>query len=101
MSLIPDTVRRQLRANLAASSMVPPNMLDEIVDLAIHAAEQGFATMQRIALETSPDPRVGLTAFGPAMGLLSMIVEGGISSLKTIASKQGTKLGEFKIGGAA
>ena len=96
---VPSHVRADLRASLAAAGHIPAAHLDEIVDLAIHAAQTGFATMQRIALNTSPDARVGITVLGPALGLLAGLVEAGMSALRKVAEAEGMTSVSFQIGG--
>lgn len=101
MTVLPDTVRRQLRQGIAAQGSFPPELVDPIVDIAVHAAESAFATLQRVALETHPDRRVGVSALGPALSLLGLIIESGMTSLKATAAAQNLPCGQFKIGTGA
>lgn len=95
---VPDYMRPQLRLALSGSA-VPVDLVDTVVDLAIHAAEQGFATMQRIALGTYPDERVGITTLGPALGMLQGLVEAGFLALNKIAAEDGIAIVSFQVGG--
>lgn len=96
---VPEEVRRQLRQALASSTHMPADKIDEVADLACHAAEAGFAAMQRIALETSPDKRIGITALGPALGLLAGLVEAGTLALRKVGLQNGMASVNFQIGG--
>jgi hypothetical protein len=69
--ILPDTLRPAIRAQAMASGILPPEHIDEIVDLALHAAQSAIETCERIALDTPPDPRVALSAISMAMGLLA------------------------------
>ena len=94
-----DADRRDLRAKLAATGKVPPQHLDEIVDIAAHAAESAFATLQRLALDTHPDGRVGICAMGPALGLLGGMVLAGTAGLHEFAQKNGLYSATMSVGG--
>ena len=95
MTVLPDNIRRQLRTGLSANGQVPPELVDLIADLAVHAAESGFEALRRIALETHPDPRVGLCALGPALSLLTGITQTSIEALRKATGVAG--MGCFPI----
>lgn len=83
---VSDTVRRALRQQMAA--VIPAQHIDEIVDIACHAAERAINEMIRVALHTSPDSRIGMAAIGPAFGLLVSFAEDGMAGLKDFAAKE-------------
>ncbi len=98
---IPDEVRAQLRRGLASNPGIPADKIGEIVDLACHAAEAGFETTRRIALDTSPDNRVGITTLGPALGLLQALTDHGLSALGKVAEANGMASVTVTIGDGA
>lgn len=62
-----DALRRSLRQTV--SMTVPASHLDEVVDVAMHAAEQSLEALSRILL-TPADARVTITSSSIAVGLL-------------------------------
>lgn len=62
-----EELRRSLR--LAAGQIIPPPHLDEVVDMAMHAAEQAFATLSRLTVDLNTGP-IGISAASVAVGLL-------------------------------
>lgn len=70
----PDYPRAALRAKIlelhaANGTTVPANVIDEIVDLACHAAASARTTLFTV-LASCSDPRTAITACGPAIGML-------------------------------
>lgn len=98
---IDDTTRRNLRAALASSETVPPQQLDEVVDIAIHAAESAIAVLIRVALDTHPDARVGICACGPALSLLVAMAQTGIEGIKEYGQARGIPVHETTVGACA
>lgn len=98
---LPEAQRRELRLALLGSGHFPAEHIDEIVDIAVHAAETAIAALQRICFDTSPDPRIGVAALGPALSLLGLMVESGIEGVRSYGAEHGLPVGEVKIGGAA
>lgn len=65
----PDYPRSALRKILAEGSKAPPQHLDEIVDIACHAAGSARRSMLEV-LDRSSDPRIAITAIGMANSLV-------------------------------
>jgi len=66
----PEYPRAGIRATLLQNSMVPLQHVDEVVDLACHAAETARKSMLEV-LERSSSPMVELTAVGLANSLVA------------------------------
>lgn len=96
-----EAIRARLRNGIASNTAVPPDLIDEVVDLAVHAAVSSFESCMAIAGRTSPDPRIGMTATGPALSLLIFLATQAVESLKEAARAEGMAHGEFNIGGRA
>lgn len=60
-------LRRALR--VAAGQIVPAQHVDEVVDMAMHAAEEAFATLSRLTVDLNTGP-IGISAASVAVGLL-------------------------------
>lgn len=62
-----EDLRRALRQTVSIT--IPAQHVDEVVDVAMHAAEQAMATLSRICL-APPDHRVTITSSSVAVGIL-------------------------------
>lgn len=62
-----EALRRSLRE--AAITVVPASHVDEVVDLACHAAEEALATLSRLTFGIDAGP-VGISAAGIAVSLI-------------------------------
>jgi hypothetical protein len=70
----PDYPRAELRAKIlelhaANGTTLPAGAIDEIVDLACHAAATARTSLFTV-LASCSDPRTAITAIGPAIGML-------------------------------
>lgn len=92
-----DDQRRALRASLAGT--IPAQHLDEITDLAIHAAESAITVLFNVGLKTHPDPRIGTSAIGPAAGILLAMVETVLDGIKTYGREHGLPVIELTLPG--
>ena len=84
----PDYPRAQLREAIRATSKVPPDKLDEVVDIACHAAHSARLKLLEV-LDTASDERVTVTAAGPAFSLLEHDVKIMIEALRAYARVSG------------
>jgi hypothetical protein len=87
----PDYPRAELRARIvelhaANGTTVPADAIDEIVDLACHAAASARTSLFTV-LASCSDPRIAITAVGPAIGML-----GGDLSVITEAQEDFAKM---------
>ena len=102
-----DYPRRELRAGLQASvrdhgSAMPEYALDEIVDLACHAAAASRRAMLEV-LDRASDSRMTPTAVGLAISLIASDCEAFEGALRHYAKSTGAvfEAKSVKIGGAA
>jgi uncharacterized protein (DUF2342 family) len=86
-NFVDDDLRRALRLQVAMT--VPPSHVDEVVDVACHAAIEAIETMQRIAFETPRDQRVAITASTLAMSLIKHRMETLIEISEKVAQQSG------------
>lgn len=84
----PPKVRAALRRQLTGFGQVPDEYVDEIVDLAMHAVESARQTLVD-TLERASDPRVTITAMGPAFSLLAHMAVEQLEHMRTVAETQG------------
>jgi hypothetical protein len=85
----PKRPRTEILAMLVAESDVPADKLDEVVDLACHAA----AAAREKALEvvdSSSNPQVAMTAIGIAFSLLKYDAKDMLSALQEFAKERGS-----------
>lgn len=94
-----ENLRRSLRLTLASD--IPAQHIDEVVDIACHAAEYAINECIRIALHTHPDSRIGIAAAGPAFGMLVTFAQTALDGVKDFGKTSGMKVTEARIGGAA
>lgn len=97
----PDYPRRELRAKLVdhareANSPMPPAAIDEIVDLACHAAALARRAMLE-AIDRTIDPRVATTAVGLASSLVRHDCGQLEEALKAYASQSGAKFYSSRV----
>ncbi len=85
----PIEMRMSLRSQMVAGGM-PENHVDEIVDLAFHAAEEAIDTIWRITGQGSNDG-VCTCAVGPAMSLLEASAGEQLTRIKEYAAQRGLK----------
>jgi hypothetical protein len=86
-------LRRELRQHLvnmrtANNSPMPDAAIDEIVDIACHAAESGRKAMLEV-IDRASDPRVSITAVGIASSLLAHDMKIFIEALQEFAATSG------------
>lgn len=97
----PPYPRAELRAHLvkmraANNSPMPDAAVDEIVDLACHAAESSRRTMLE-TIDRSSDPRVSLTAVGIASSLMAHDMKIFIEGLQEMAQQFGLHFESSRI----
>ncbi|BBC72893.1 hypothetical protein AEB_P2025 [Altererythrobacter sp. B11] len=90
--------RAALRKQLEESGMARgrPELIDEIVDLAVHSATQAALTLGRV-LDSASSRGVALTAFGPALGYALGVFQGSQSALLDFAAEAGMRTDGFTI----
>jgi hypothetical protein len=96
----PEYPRAEIRAGIAAQSNAPDWAIDQIVDIACHAAASGRRTMLE-TVDRASDHRVAHTALGIAVSLLKSDADNLIKSLQKYAAETGHEASEFVVGGAA
>ena len=89
----PPAPRRELRQHLvnmraANNSPMPDAAIDEIVDLACHAAESGRKAMLEV-IDRASDHRVSITAVGIASSLMAHDMKIFIELLQEFAAASG------------
>lgn len=94
--------RRELRAHLvkmrsANSSPMPDAAIDEIVDLACHAAESGRRAMLEV-VDRAADHRVSITAIGIAASLLAHDLRLMMDGLEQAARASGLHFEKSTLG---
>ena len=100
----PDYPRAALRAKLlelhAANGITPPDgAVDEIVDLACHAAASARTAMFTV-LASASDPRSAISAIGPAASFLGHTIDVIRAAQKDFAEAAGLDFTETTIPGA-
>lgn len=80
-SFIDDDLRRAVRRQVGLT--VPAAHVDEVVDIALHAATQSLDALQRVAFDAHPDQRVAICASTLAISL----VQHRLQVLKECAEK--------------
>lgn len=92
--VFPTYPRQQIRAHLVdvrkrTGSAMPDAAIDEIVDLACHAAETGRRAMLAV-IDRASDPRISTTAVGIAVSLLAhdlnLMTEGFLHAAQTVGA---------------
>ncbi|MDG6079779.1 hypothetical protein E3U23_11320 [Erythrobacter litoralis] len=104
---LPDYPRRELREQIRKTaaqngSGITPAAIDEVVDLACHAAESSRKAAFAV-LDRASDPRISTTAVGIAFSLIAHDCEAMRSALEFAASATGKKFTNMtlKVGGQA
>ena len=97
MSNASPELRRQIRAD--AVGLLPPQHVDEVVDLAIHAYEQTFTSMGAIVTRAS-SPGSAFAATGIALSLIAQEAEAKLEGLQTFTKANGGVVHIRKAGGA-
>jgi len=97
----PDYPRRELRAALQASvrasgSPMPETAMDEIVDLAVHAAGSARRAMIE-TVERASDPRMVKTASGLAISLIASDCQMFENALRAYAKATGAVFNEHRV----
>lgn len=87
--------RADLRAMVARQGF-PADMVNPIVDVACHAAEEAFNTFQRV-LVGSGDPRIHMTAAGIATSLMQTIMDGHLAALRQFAKDNGLRMEKVRV----
>jgi len=90
-------LRRQIRAS--AVGLLPPQHVDEVVDLAIHACEQAFASMSAIVTRASCSGSA-LAATGIALPLIAQEAQAKLEGLQTFTKANGGVVHTRTTGGA-
>lgn len=100
---------RQLRAQVRfqVATFAPPDVLDEIVDLCFHAAEQAVEKVRQVARSASSE-EVCVTVLTPAYSILAYLTAEKLALLKAAAEVAGmpvlertVELGQRAAGAAA
>lgn len=94
MAYFPDGLRAALRSELG--TVIPAENLDEVADLAIHAAESAILTLTDVCKRGS-EPRIALAAFGPAVSLVMTACKSEQERLKEFAGEQGLSYSEATV----
>jgi hypothetical protein len=97
MSNASPELRRQIRAN--AVGLLPPQHVDEVVDLAIHAFDQAFSSMSAIVTRAS-SPGLAVAATGIALSLIAQEAQAKLEGLETFTKANGGVVHIRKAGGA-
>ncbi len=97
----PEHQRAQLRAHLegirvSTGSPMPPAAVDEIVDLACHAAAEARKAMFRV-LDTASHRAVATTAVGIAASLLKADLEQIEAGIRSYAEERGSQIFETTV----
>lgn len=100
-----DYPRQELRDHLLGmraqtGSPMPLSAIDEIVDLACHAAERSRSAALEV-LDRASDPRISNTAIGLAFSLIASDCKTIEAALRLYASETGKPLFVGSIGGQA
>lgn len=85
-----EPLRRAMRAQMVELG-IPPQFTDEIADIACHAANEAADTLIRIAF-AHPDTRIGNSALGPAISVLSARLEVLLDALKHASAASGARM---------
>jgi hypothetical protein len=93
--------RRELRAHIMqlrqrTGSNMPDAAVDEIVDIACHAAESGRRAMLE-TLDRASDPRIANTAIGLASSLLASDLNFHNQAVKEFAKQSGLHFEEARL----
>lgn len=88
--------RAELRKLLASQVQTPPQYIDEVVDLAVHAADCGSRAMLEV-LDRASHPGVSVTAIGMAASLLRSRLEMLEAGLKEGAKHAGLRTYEGSV----
>lgn len=83
-------IERQLRAQLRSqvAPLVPPQYVDEIVDLAFHASSSAIATVHAVAERASCHNSM-LAVLGPAFSILAAEAQARVEGLQAYAAQHG------------
>jgi len=89
-----EVIRRQMRAD----TEIPPELIDEAVDLAFHAGDSAMKAMETVCFSGS-DPRLAITIVSLAVSLLEVRLDQVGQAAKALARDSGLEVIEGKIGG--
>ncbi|WP_338445925.1 hypothetical protein V5F89_12320 [Pelagerythrobacter marensis] len=93
----PDFPRADLRAHLlSCEGNIPASAVDEIVDIACHAAASARTSMLEV-LDRASNPMISMTAFGLAASLALHDAERMREGLKAAAQREGVTFFEGQL----
>lgn len=95
-SIITPEVRTSVRQMLTLGSMCPPEFTDQVTDIACHAVDEAYFSMQRV-LSSAPDQRITVTATGIAASLLKDALEGLEAYMREWAAANGLTVVDTQI----
>lgn len=81
-------LRRQMRLQMAG--IVPAQHVDEVIDLAIHAAREAIGSLEAVT-DRASSPSVTMAAFVPALGILAGVCQTLSDSAREFAASKGMR----------
>lgn len=90
-------LRRQMRAEM--TPIFPAEVIDEVIDLAIHSASEGLRAATEVTARASTR-EIRIAAFAPAFSLLASFASAKLEEVAREAKASGmhTKISDFVVG---